>query len=300
MNKKIIRLTESDLINVVNKVLKEQSENLQSENINPKNLKLGDRGEDVKILQQKLIDKGFLKTKNMKPTGYFGELTNAALSKALGKPTPKPTPKPKSKTTSSGSGFIMIFAFPDYRPSAGNDWVNKNILAPVTNALFEDLNTADSKTTVKMGKLGHGGCVIIQPDGNTGLFEFGRYESDDYGVVRKKNLGKISKIKNGKLLNAKQVAMIAKSKTQGDGPKLRMDVAVISLPKPKNALQYADVKGPQDYTITDIAQGGAKNCGTYALEAAIAGGVKTSFLCFASPKGVVNHVRPLALQTFII
>jgi peptidoglycan hydrolase-like protein with peptidoglycan-binding domain len=119
MNKKIIKLTESDLINIVKKVLNEQSpsadlyidrianqklaqsrlssttaKKIAPENINPKNLKFGDRGDDVKILQQKLFDKGFLKTSSMKPTGYFGELTKVALDKALGKLTPKPvTPK---------------------------------------------------------------------------------------------------------------------------------------------------------------------------------------------------------------
>jgi hypothetical protein len=79
---KIIKLSESDLINIVKKVLTEQVNN----NINPKNLKFGDGGrrnpnqiKDVKELQQKL---GF-----SKPTGYFGKNTKAALDKALGKPT---------------------------------------------------------------------------------------------------------------------------------------------------------------------------------------------------------------------
>jgi hypothetical protein len=161
--------------------------------------------------------------------------------KLTGKVPINPTnPKLKTKKPQTG-GFIMVFAFPDYRPSVGNSWVNRNIIAPVTNALFEDGGSLfgsgsggnSSGDPVKMGKVGHGGCIIIQPDGTTGLFEFGRYESDEYGVVKKKNLGKIAKISNGKLLNAKQVATIAKSKTQGEGPRLRMDVAVIPLSNPK-------------------------------------------------------------------
>jgi peptidoglycan hydrolase-like protein with peptidoglycan-binding domain len=126
MNKKIIKLTESDLINIVKKVLNEQSgsadlymdrlnkqqlaqssfissepKKIPFEKINPKNLKFGDRGEDVKILQQKLFDRGLLKTKSMKPTGYFGDLTQSALSKALGKPisNTKITTPLKTKTT---------------------------------------------------------------------------------------------------------------------------------------------------------------------------------------------------------
>jgi hypothetical protein len=85
--KKIIKLTEQDLEKIVKKVLIEQKENL-----NPKRLKFGDRGDDVKILQQKLMDGGLLKTRSMKPTGYFGNLTKKALEKAEGV---------KNKTTKS-------------------------------------------------------------------------------------------------------------------------------------------------------------------------------------------------------
>jgi hypothetical protein len=95
--KKIIKLTEQDLEKIVKKVLQEQNIAGTSrpedmgylQNINPSNLKLGDKGEDVKVLQQKLMKIGLLKTKSMIPTGYFGELTNAALSKYLSKPVKK-------------------------------------------------------------------------------------------------------------------------------------------------------------------------------------------------------------------
>lgn len=82
--KKILKLTESDLVNIVKKVLTEQKQSY-----NPKNLKFGDVGNDVRELQQKLFDAGFLKTKTMKTTGFFGNLTNLALAKAEGKPAPK-------------------------------------------------------------------------------------------------------------------------------------------------------------------------------------------------------------------
>ena len=112
--KKILKLTESDLVNIVKKVLSEQKEVW-----NPLGLKFGDGGKynpdkinDVKKLQKKLMDGGFLRTKSMKPTGYFGKLTNDALSRALKitKPkdigpvkTPKDvTPNKTKKTISSG------------------------------------------------------------------------------------------------------------------------------------------------------------------------------------------------------
>jgi hypothetical protein len=97
---KVIKLTESDLEMIVKKVLKEQSVAgapnygmITPQNINPKNLKIGDGGNrlpqkknDVIILQQKLINLGLLKTKTGKPTGYLGNLTNVALTKYLQTP----------------------------------------------------------------------------------------------------------------------------------------------------------------------------------------------------------------------
>jgi hypothetical protein len=77
--KKIVKLTESDLKKIVQKVINEQ----KLENINPNNLKFGDRGDEVKKLQQILMDRGYLKTDTMVPTGYFGKLTNLALRSFL-------------------------------------------------------------------------------------------------------------------------------------------------------------------------------------------------------------------------
>jgi len=65
------------------------------ENINPLNLSIGAGGKKnpnqipaVKSLQQKLIDKGLLKIKTGRPTGYFGNFTNAALSRYQSQSTP--------------------------------------------------------------------------------------------------------------------------------------------------------------------------------------------------------------------
>ena len=87
MMKKVIRLKESDLKDIIKRVLSEQSK----ENINPNNLKVGDGGRLspnkknlVKQLQQKLMDSGYLKTDSMIPTGYFGNMTKIALDKYNG------------------------------------------------------------------------------------------------------------------------------------------------------------------------------------------------------------------------
>lgn len=80
---------------------------LVESNYNPNNLKFGDRDSDVNgpvhQLQKKLMDSGFLKTTSMKPTGYFGRLTNAALSKATGNVTSNPVVSNNVKSSPSQS-----------------------------------------------------------------------------------------------------------------------------------------------------------------------------------------------------
>ena len=70
-----------------------------------------------------------------------------------------------------------------------------------------------------------------------------------------------------------------------------MDVVIKELPYPDKAISFADVK-ERDYTIADPGKGGAMNCGTYALETAIEGGVDADFVCFASPIEVVDSLEP--------
>ena len=284
---------------------------------------------------------------------------------------------PQTEQSSPNSGYIMVFAFPDYQPTIEDTWMSRNVYGPITNWIFdneefpysefEEINeeevkqgesgdpyeykkdgekyytrkksskgqwialtgksaeaiktkifglsvpnitkgsiggssvggssiggsgSGDGKSKmIKLGKLGHGGCIIIKKDGNAILYEFGRYKSNNKGNVVKAKLGKIAKIVDGKLINPKQVATIAKSKTQGQGPKLAMDVVIKELPDPDKAITFADVT-ERDYTLADTGKGGAMNCGTYALETAIEGGVDADFVCFASPIEVVDSLEP--------
>jgi len=285
---------------------------------------------------------------------------------------------PQTEQSSPNSGFIMVFAFPDYQPTIEDTWMSRNVYGPITNwiydneefsfAEFEEINeeevkqgstgdpyeykkdgekyytrkkgsnsqwisltgksaeaiknkifgisipaitggssagsssvggssvggsgSGDGKSKmIKLGKLGHGGCIVIKKDGSAILYEFGRYKSNNKGNVVKAKLGKIAKIVNGKLTNPKQVATIAKSKTQGQGPNLAMDVVIKELPDPDKAIAFADVT-ERDYTLADPGKGGAMNCGTYALETAIEGGVDADFVCFASPIEVVDSLEP--------
>lgn len=113
--KKIIKLKESDLKNIIRRILSEQSK----ENINPNNLKVGDgsrrnpkKNNLVKQLQQKLMDLGFLKTTSMKPTGYFDSMTKNALDRYNGdtlKSTIQPTTPSTGVKPSQTSKVYLLF-----------------------------------------------------------------------------------------------------------------------------------------------------------------------------------------------
>ena len=129
--KKIIKLSESELEKIVSMVLNEQqkfdpltgpgtfygtygpkitakdnSKLSPKADINPKKLKLGDGGsknpkqiQDVKILQQKLMDLGHLVIS--KPTGYFGSLTQKALNNYYNSGKTSGAEKKKTTTTTT-------------------------------------------------------------------------------------------------------------------------------------------------------------------------------------------------------
>jgi hypothetical protein len=103
-------------------------------NINPKNLKIGDGGkknpqqvQDVKKLQQYLIDAGLLKTTSGKPTGYFGPLTNAALNSYLSGGKQK-TPIQQKTSTQPNSLAKSIESSSNVEDLTGSDRINKEIM----------------------------------------------------------------------------------------------------------------------------------------------------------------------------
>jgi len=354
--KKIIKLYESDLLKIINKVLSEQGlgrpipsnfgQDIVSrvrDNITAIQTKLKSLGYNLgtsgpnrdgidgvygKMTRNAIVD--FQRKNSLTPDGIVGANTAKKLgvsplssdqirmlqkgqtikTSGVGQKT-QTTPIPvDSKPTTPNSGFIIVFAFPEYEPSTDSSWFIDKVVAPITKTIFGTNDSNDKSVggssasgsskgkQTKMGKMGHGGCIIIDGNGKTTLYEFGRYMSNTVGMVKSHNFGLIAKIKNGKLLNARDVAKIAKRKTQGSGPRLAMDCVVLELPDPQKANSFAKVK-ERGYTLTDPMRGGKMNCGTYSLEVAIEGGVDTSFKCFASPNGVVNHLKP-GLESFTI
>lgn len=199
----------------------------------------------------------------------------------------------KGKVTTTNHGFIIIFAFPTYKPS----------LEPKGTDIFSDLwrkmtKWASGTEATKTPAFGHGGCVIIDSNGNSTLYEFGRYDGVEqgYGKVISVNLGKIAKIQNGRLMNAAEIASKAKSKTQGEGPNQPLEGVVFKLPDPAAATSYASVK-KREYDLTDMSTlDGDANCGTFGIQTAAAGGVKMPVLTVPAPRFLIPTLRPFSSE----
>lgn len=183
---------------------------------------------------------------------------------------------PKNNPIPIDPGHFMFFAFPKYRPTLEDSTMTR-ILQKLGKGLewIEGkfgLNEQSSKQGIKVYATGHGGCIIINKEGNVSLFEFGPYDEDGNGEVLYTPMGKIAKLDNTKkLINPEEVAKICKTKTYRDGPKLEMLVSLLFLPNVKLAMDEALKQ--RKYDFMDIVGGGDSNCATYAVDVANAGGI---------------------------
>lgn len=193
----------------------------------------------------------------------------------------------KVTSPSKNGGFMLIWAFPEYQPKIDG----KSGLSQLLGSLVRVTSGGGKEGTY--GKLGHGGCIIISPDGNATCYEFGRYPGSKkgYGKVLSHPLGRVGKIKDGQLLNPKQVSKLAKQKTYPPGPTMSMTVAVVKLPNPSGAIDYASVK-QREYSALDFSIGDEDaNCGTFNRDVAKSGGIQTGSFCFPTPISVVNSFK---------
>ena len=178
--------------------------------------------------------------------------------------------------TLSDGGYFMFFAFPKYRPSMEDSTLTRMLqtLGKGVEWVEDKLGLNEQKgKQIKIYATGHGGCIIINRDGNVNLFEFGPYDDKGIGKVLQTSMGRIAKFNTKKsLINPEEVAKLCKTKTYRDGPKLDMSVSLLSLPNEKMAMNEA-VK-PRKYDFLDIVGGGDSNCATYAVDVANAGGIK--------------------------
>lgn len=206
--RKVVKLTESDLEQIVKRVVSEQGNMFgtgglgienpfmsnksyakpsKPENINPKGLKLGDGGkkhpdqiEDVKKLQKILMVKGYLVTDSMVPTGYFGSLTNNALKAFYSKAEPT-NKKGKGLAAGAVGGTALSKKTEPEKPK------------PTTN--FKDLKVSNQVKAqlnyMKSNNLLSGDKFTILDDKNSQVhaFEPGYKLYHTYYVITGKNRG---------------------------------------------------------------------------------------------------------------
>jgi hypothetical protein len=85
-----------------------------------------------------------------------------------------------------------------------------------------------------------------------------------------------------------------KSKTEGEGPSLSMDYAVIGAPDIYDGIQYAQSVKEKEYSAMDFSiSNNSANCGTYALEVVKNSGVDISTGCFPTPKSMISRMKRL-------
>ena len=45
---------------------------------------------------------------------------------------------PQTEQSSPNSGYIMVFAFPDYQPTIEDTWMSRNVYGPITNWIYDN------------------------------------------------------------------------------------------------------------------------------------------------------------------
>ena len=191
--------------------------------------------------------------------------------------------------------YLMIIAFPQYEPKVDKgekvSWIEKAAIMT---------QTGETPREGTYGKIGHAGVALISKSGDVTLFEFGRYNTKKgQGAVKSKSLGKIAKIdSSGNFINSREVAKIVKASTQGDGPRLDMVTAVIPVPSLEKARAFAEGPAIREYEAVDYSQGGAANCGTFAIDTARAAGVPIGEFCTPMPVNMISKFKDYSSEYF--
>ena len=201
----------------------------------------------------------------------------------------------KSSGVLKSGDYLMIIAFPQYEPH-----VDKGESVSWPEKLAISTQTGEWPREGTYGKIGHAGIALISKTGDVKLFEFGRYQTKKgQGRVISKNLGKIAKIdKSGNFTNTKEVAKVVKANTQGQGPTLTMVTAVVPVPNLEKARAFAEGPAIREYEAVDMSQGGAANCGTFAIDTAKAGGVPIGDFCSPMPVKMVANFKQYSTDYF--
>ena len=163
--KEKLRLSESDLVRLIRKVINEDGFGsdsfvvLKNTRQNPLDIP------NDPYLYANEGDNYYV-TKKTNPTDWR-LVTNANSINAIKKLLSAPTQGNSMVGKNSSAGVILIWAFPEYRPS----FEKGDIFSIIYQKLYRGIT---GKNADKFPPLGHGGCVVVDSTGRAVLFEFGR------------------------------------------------------------------------------------------------------------------------------
>jgi hypothetical protein len=290
----IIRLTESDLTTIIKRVIREEELiKVISEQ------KIPSSTTEIKKFQDWMDTIGpwvkspsgkYVKLNKGEGYGIFGASTEAAWSK-YGNQYLSNNTQDEKVTNTTQNGFVIPFAFPEYEPtieSGGGMWQE------LISWVAEKSGFAKKKGTV--GPFGHAGVATVTPEGNVKIFEFGRYSATaskkGLGVCVSKNLGKVAKISDGKITNLENLIKIIHRNTKGEGPKYKIEYAVLSAPNINNGIAHAESVSKKPYDLFDFEiSDDDSNCGTFVLEVVQKSGIEITNYCFPTPISMVRRMK---------
>ena len=227
--------------------------------------------------------------------GTWGANSQAAWDKLFSvykKPNTGSSDLDKPKQIGTG-GFVIPFAFPEYEPTCDGTSSWDKLLCGVSSFL------AGGEKSGTYGKLGHAGVATVTKSGNVQVFEFGRYSGSKKGggLVKRKDLGRIATVSNGVITNIDSVINKVHRRTEGAGPKEKIEYAVLSAPNIESGISYAKSITNKDYSALDFTlDNDAMNCATYALEVVRASGVHVSSIVGPTPIQMINNMQIFALR----
>ena len=77
-----------------------------------------------------------------------------------------------------------------------------------------------------------------------------------------------------------------------------MVTAIVPVPSLENSRAFAEGPAIREYEAVDYSQGGAANCGTFAIDTAKAGGVPIGSFCTPMPVKMITQFKNYATEYF--
>ena len=267
---------------------------------------------DIEKFQTYAAQQGFKNVRGRKKgqiitvDGRWGSNSQAAWDQHGSSYDPKKAPvvndleNDKLKEIGTG-GFALPFAFPEYEPSCDGNSTWDLTLCKISEILSGSDNPIFNKAKT-YGRLGHAGIALVTKTGDVQVFEFGRYSGANTGggITKRKNLGKIATVSNGKITNLEDVQNKVHKNTQASGPNNKIEFVTLRVPDVEAGIEYAKSVTKEDYRAFDFSlTDDSKNCATFVSEVVIKCGVPMPIITSPDPKSMISKMKYISEPSFL-